>query len=49
MGGRSFEEMKPLLLPFDKGAVFTRRMLTDLIADKKHLLPTSTRIAAADV
>jgi len=25
------------------------RMLTDLIAGKKHLLPTSTRIAAADV
>jgi len=24
-------------------------MLTDLIAGKKHLLPTSTRIAAADV
>ena len=45
----SFEEMKPLLLPFDKGAVFTRRMLADQIAGKKHLLPTSTRIAAADV
>jgi phenylpropionate dioxygenase-like ring-hydroxylating dioxygenase large terminal subunit len=49
MGGRSFEEMKPLLLPFDKGAVFTRRLLTDLIAGKKQLLPTSTRSAAAAV
>ena len=43
MGGRTFEEMKPLLLPFDKGAVFTRRMLADLVAGKKHLQPTSFR------
>jgi hypothetical protein len=47
MGGRTFEEMKPLLLPFDKGAVFTRRMLADLIAGKKQLLPTSIRTPAA--
>ena len=47
MAGRSFEEMKPLLLPFDKGAVFTRRMLADLILGKKRLLPTSRRSAAA--
>ena len=47
MAGRSFEEMKPLLLPFDRGAVFTRRMLADLIAGKKQLLPTSTRGALA--
>ena len=43
MGGRTFEEMKPLLLPFDKGAVFTRRMLADLVAGKKHLQATSLR------
>ncbi len=30
-------------LPFDKGAVFTRRMLADLVAGKKHLQPTSLR------
>jgi vanillate O-demethylase monooxygenase subunit len=47
MGGRSFEEMKPLLLPFDKGAVFTRRMLADLISGKKQLKPTSMRTALA--
>jgi phenylpropionate dioxygenase-like ring-hydroxylating dioxygenase large terminal subunit len=47
MGGRTFEEMKPLLLPFDKGAVFTRRVLADLIAGKKQLLPTAARSAVA--
>ena len=49
MGGRSFEEMKPLLLPFDKGAVFARRMLGDLIAGKKPLRPTWTQTQPAAV
>ena len=43
MGGKSFEEMRPLLLPFDKGAVLARRMLADLIAGKRQLLPTTRR------
>ena len=43
MGGKSFEEMLPLLLPFDKGAVLARRMLADLIAGKRQLLPTTRR------
>ena len=43
MGGKSFEEMRPLLLPFDKGAVLARRLLADLIAGKKRLLPTTLR------
>lgn len=43
MDGRSFEEMRPLLLPLDKGAVFARRALADLIAGKKALLPTTLR------
>lgn len=47
MGARTFEEMKPLLLPFDKGSVFARRMLADLIAGQKQLLPTATRSAVA--
>jgi vanillate O-demethylase monooxygenase subunit len=46
MGGKSFEEMRPLLLPFDKGAVLARRLLADLIAGKKQLLPTTLRQAA---
>jgi phenylpropionate dioxygenase-like ring-hydroxylating dioxygenase large terminal subunit len=49
MGGHSFEEMKPLLLPFDKGAIFARRMLADLMAGKKQLQPTSTRAQPATV
>jgi len=43
MGGKSFEELRPLLLPFDKGAVLARRVLADLIAGKKQLLPTALR------
>jgi phenylpropionate dioxygenase-like ring-hydroxylating dioxygenase large terminal subunit len=45
MGGKSFEEMRPLLLPFDKGAVLARRLLADLLAGKKQLLPTTLRQA----
>ncbi len=41
MGGRSFEELRPLLMPFDKGAILARRVLADLMAGKKHLLPTA--------
>jgi phenylpropionate dioxygenase-like ring-hydroxylating dioxygenase large terminal subunit len=41
MDGRSFEEMRPLLLPFDKGAVLTRRLLAELVAGKKQRLPTT--------
>jgi hypothetical protein len=40
--------MKPLLLPFDKGAILARRMLSNLIAGKKQLLPTSNRRAVGD-
>jgi phenylpropionate dioxygenase-like ring-hydroxylating dioxygenase large terminal subunit len=47
MGGKSFEDMGPLLLPFDKGAVLARRVLTDLIAGKKQLLPTTARAVVA--
>jgi phenylpropionate dioxygenase-like ring-hydroxylating dioxygenase large terminal subunit len=47
MGGKSFEELRPLLLPFDKGAVLARRLLADLIAGKKRLLPTTLRQVAA--
>lgn len=47
MAGRSLDEMKPLLLPFDKGAMLARRVLSTLITGKKQLLPTSNRCAAA--
>ena len=47
MGGKSFEDMGPLLLPFDKGGVLARRVLTDLIAGKKQLLPTTARAVVA--
>jgi phenylpropionate dioxygenase-like ring-hydroxylating dioxygenase large terminal subunit len=40
MAGKSFEELQPLLLPFDKGAMLARRVLSDLMASKKRLLPT---------
>jgi hypothetical protein len=40
MRGISFEELHPLLLPFDKGAIIARRILSDVMASKKKLLPT---------
>ena len=40
MGNSSFEEMRPLLLRFDKGAVLARRVLADLMMGKRALLPT---------
>jgi len=47
MGGKSFDEMRPLLLPFDKGAILARRLLADLLSQKKSLLPTTLRAMAA--
>jgi phenylpropionate dioxygenase-like ring-hydroxylating dioxygenase large terminal subunit len=41
MGTRSFNEMRPLIMPFDKGAVFARRMLEDLRAGRKHQAPSA--------
>jgi hypothetical protein len=32
--------LHPLLLPFDKGAILARRILSDVMASKKKLLPT---------
>jgi len=43
MGGKSFEEMHPLLMPFDKGATLARRVSADLMAGKRPLLPTAMR------
>ena len=37
MGARSFDDMRPLLLPFDSGAVRARRLLTDLRNGKRLL------------
>lgn len=39
MGGRGFEEMRPLILPFDEGAVRARRLLADFRAGRKRQLP----------
>ncbi len=48
MAGRSFEEMRPLILPFDQGAVRARRLLDDLRSGRKIQLPpvSSTHDAA---
>ena len=43
MRGKTFDEMRPLLLPFDRGSVLTRRLLAELISGKKALQPTSHR------
>jgi hypothetical protein len=43
MGGKSLDEMRPSLLPFDKGAIPARRLLADLMSQKKSLLPTTLR------
>lgn len=41
MGTKSFEEMKPLIMPFDGGAVQARRMLSDLRLGRRKQLPSS--------
>jgi phenylpropionate dioxygenase-like ring-hydroxylating dioxygenase large terminal subunit len=43
MRDKTFDEMRPLLLPFDRGSVLTRRLLAELISGKKALQPTSHR------
>ena len=48
MGARSFGEMKPLLMSFDKGGVLARRMLADLIDGKRRLQPTQAHSQDAD-
>jgi vanillate O-demethylase monooxygenase subunit len=47
MGDRSFDQLKPLLLPFDKGGVLARRMLADLVSGKRKLLPTQRRASSS--
>jgi phenylpropionate dioxygenase-like ring-hydroxylating dioxygenase large terminal subunit len=46
MGDRSFDQLNPLLLPFDKGGVLARRMLADLVSGKRKLLPTQRRTSS---
>jgi len=41
MGGASLEKLGALLLRSDKGAVLARRVLAELIAGKRQLLPTA--------
>jgi phenylpropionate dioxygenase-like ring-hydroxylating dioxygenase large terminal subunit len=36
MGGRSFDELHPLLLPIDSGAVRARRLLADIRTGKRR-------------
>lgn len=40
MKGRSFDEMRPLILPFDEAAVRARRMVADFRAGRKTQLPS---------
>ncbi len=43
MAGRSFKEMRPVIMALDQGAIRARMMLADLIAGKRVLSPTSPR------
>ena len=43
MAGRSFKEMRPVIMALDQGAIRTRMMLADIIAGKRALTPTSPR------
>jgi vanillate O-demethylase monooxygenase subunit len=42
MGARGFNEMKPLIMPFDKGAVLARRLVDDLRAGRRRQAPSAT-------
>ena len=46
MGGRSFEEMRPVIMALDKGAIWARRTLADLTTGKRRLEPTRPRPVA---
>jgi vanillate O-demethylase monooxygenase subunit len=43
MAGRTFQELHPVIMALDQGAIWARRMLADLIANKRSLEPTSAR------
>ena len=43
MAGRSFKEMRPLIMPFDEGAIRARRLLDDLRIGRKKQRPSAVR------